>query len=455
MSTVEQEILAELEAYIKLSKPGEQRAFNEPALQSLLTPELNSVHALLVAAVELVPDERYRRAAECLLVDPELRSANLTARNAAAADVFGVASDTFRKKINETSPRSEVLAEVALQLMRLSESPPRPDFVEGNQRVWRRSVRPRLLVGVVGLLAIVGVLSAVPSIWRGESLGSPAAPQIDSDTPDQVERLGDVDVTLYCETAFGSGWSASPNLLSPPSWTCRAPTGETEPADIDAACKQQYGTGSTATNTGGAGGWRCSLLSDSAGPGACSPAAGEYEPSMADQFARFTSEFSRKFEEAGGAEELGCPFTVMHRWTSGVMQELGRGDTSSAGLLAKNDVVVLLRGDSWRAFDRIKGINGAIVGFPENEPRLIDETFVVELDAGGSLVALHEDGPYFWLPPVMLPYWQSTGGVDGCLGFPITDPYAAGDSFKQDFERGRLIFSPLTGSFANEGPECE
>ena len=85
--------LGELEDYVKLYKPGDQRSFHGPHLASFQKSDTESIDDVLETGVSGIQDERYQLAAFHLLVNPELRTSNLTARSAAAASAFGVASD--------------------------------------------------------------------------------------------------------------------------------------------------------------------------------------------------------------------------------------------------------------------------------------------------------------------------------------------------------------------------
>ena len=94
------------------------------------------------------------------------------------------------------------------------------------------------------------------------------------------------------------------------------------------------------------------------------------------------------------------------------------------------------------------------MGYPTNEPQLVDDIYQVQLSVGGALVASQMDAPFHWLPAVVYSRWQELGGPSSCLGMPISDPYTDGASFKQDFTSGLFSLSTVTGTMTYEGDTC-
>ncbi|MGF1595835.1 MAG: hypothetical protein ACFCVK_02740 [Acidimicrobiales bacterium] len=490
-TVLQRHLLGDLERYVKLTKPASLRAFQGDALGGVAGELARGVGPLIEDAVERIADRRYRRAAWLLLVDPEHRTSNLTTRSSLAAAEFGLAPDTFRKRTDGASPRTEVLDEVASELAQLATAPTpesdpssavapsavAPSVVAPAARPVAPATDPgrtvnaagplgfrrRRLVAVAVALLVGVVVGSLTRFVGPDADGSEAAGEQDGAVAGPAtgpgggeELMGEVDVSLHCETTNGAGWVAAPDPASSSGWLCRRGAGgPTVAADIAAACHEQYGDAASARVGDGPSTWRCVMVAEpSAADGDCAVAAGSYDPSLSGEYAPYAASFRRRFDESAAATTA-CPLTVMHRWATGILQELGTDGVSTGALVATEpDAVLLLDGSAWQAFNRIKGIYGEFVGYPENEPERRGDVVVVALSAGGALVAERLDGPFYWLPPVIFPYWKGRGGPTGCLGLAISDPYASGDSFKQDFEHGRLVLDPLAGSFGPEGDTC-
>lgn len=510
----------DLQALCRLTIPAEIRGFGGERLGAMAADLGIGVDRLIERAVTDIRDERYRAAARILLVDPERRCDNMTTRSALAAEVFGLNPDGFRRKRRRRgSARDEVLGEVAHQLEAIAavgaessgggsggdessggepggdessgggssgrgpagepggvdEGPPgpagapdrAPRIVAGLRSAPRALGRMASRIGrpglpALGLLLLVAGLVIVPVAWRLSTGGGDdrsGAQVLAPASTDVVLLAGEIDVTLHCQDNHGSAWSAHPTTGGGLEWLCRDPTGGNEiAADLDRACQEQYGPAARATNRESSPeAWRCEIaLARTLMRADCAVDAGGFDSDASYDFAVFAASFRARYREGGGVEALGCPRTTVHRWGSGVLQELGDGDRATGALLAASaeDGVVLLVGSSWEAFDRIKGITGAFVGYPTAEPERSDDVWTVPLSGGGSLVAARHEGPYLWIPPVAWGLWISLGGAEGCLGLPLTDPYAAETSLRQDFENGQLVLDPAVGRLETESEAC-
>ncbi|MEO1064443.1 MAG: hypothetical protein AAFZ07_23735 [Actinomycetota bacterium] len=423
------------------------------ALAELELPELTrratqwqagaTVQDLVDAAVAAVPQENYRSAAGALLASSDHRwSQNLTERSTtAAAALDGGNYEAFRKRARgRPSKRDRVYTVVAEQVVRLA-SHPSPLAVASTDR----SGRGRWLLAAVVLL-VVGAVAAVGIASR------------DSDESRADVAAGPVDVTLYCSQRFGVGASASVIDGGREGWRCQH-AGTTETVDLNDACVQQYGQGAQAraTETASAYDWTCEieLTDEQTSTGACRIEAGAFDPSLSRSFAELSRGFRELYATGGGAE-VGCPLTLMHRWSVGVIQELTDGNEIVGAITSYNDgEPILLSGQAWRAFDRVIGLDADIVGFPTAAPNTTNGYSSIPLSGDGMLVGADTNAPHFLVPEVSLVPWNELGGAEGCLGLPNGDPYPIAEGFRQDFNGGALVLNLLSRQIdLVDAPDC-
>lgn len=451
-------ILIELEEISRAYGPGKIRQVDTPGL-TLIAQQLELTRDELIAeCVSKIDDDRYRSTADTLLIRPEVRQSNFTQRTSLAAAEFGIGVDAFRRvpKQGGLSTRSLVLLEAAqqaadiaptaatenaaskqtpvLEALSTSDSEPHSqDLLTSNRRAW--------LAPIMALAAFV-------------ALGAFAIQRV-PDSAASISLAGEVDVTMQCVAQGDQDSVALPDPSSA-GWLCRAGDGVRETADIEQACHFQYGTESSAQNlSGNNSSWRCVTHFPIDSDDDCPVAAGAFNPSTSDIHSPFASSFRHRYEEAGGHEVLGCPTQLLHHWVAGPMQELETEDGQKSAIIALTpDAPILLQGTAFGAFNRVKGITGELVGFPTSEPYVRTGIYYVDLSSGGSLIAATEDAPFYWVPPVVAESWAALGGVDSCVGLPISDPYSADGAFKQDFEDGVFSLSVLTGELFHTGDNC-
>lgn len=455
-------ILEEYERICRAYEPADIRGVQAPKLTAIAAHTEVSIPELTKRAVSEIDDDRHRRAAFVLLVDPDVRHNNLMERTRLAAAEFGVGTDAFRRvpKSGGLSNRSKVLLEAAQATTLIATQPESAEPKLGAPSLDHRSSRAPattapaddarshkrgLLIGLsCALLASVLLL-----VWQLTSTPLQSASDI-------IQLSGEVDVTLQCQSDHGSNWVANPDTQSS-NWICREAGGiKTIPADIQAACDSQYGDESTAQNlSGNNASWRC-VTHVPTSPGAeCPLAAGSFNPSAANVQSTFAAAFLQRYAEAGGKDSLGCPTQLIHRWGQGFLQELEDEQGNRSALLSITPgTAILLTGNAWGVFDRIKGLSGELVGYPTGEPTLVDGLYIVGLNAGGALVAASPEAPYHWLPPLVLESWKSLGAKDSCVGMPISDPFAMDSSFRQDFEHGTFSLNVVSAELSHTGPNC-
>ena len=467
-----EEITSELDRLMRLYKPADIAAFAAPLLTSYAEANSQTIQRLIEARIDAMPDDRYRAAAQILLVQESIRSNNLSARTKKAATEFGQAYDTFRRAGSDGgTPRDSVLKAVAAVII----DDPRPDRGINVVLIAALSGAALSILLVAGALIAFGGTSSV----NADTTASPDTTALPETTPIPAEpttavevtappdttqltettadvALGEIDVSLQCISAFGDDWVAVPTGTT---WACRAPFGtQTEPADLVAACKNQYGDRAKPVSTNpDSASWQCATpLTAADASDECSISAGQYDASQADDFADIASGFRERYELAGGADAVGCPQVMIHRWADGYLQELRQNDGGRAGLLSlRNQAPLLLEGSAWDAFNRIKGFTGGLVGFPLDEPVDADGHSALQLTGGGAIVSgLSESRSYRWMPSVVFERWLSIGGSDSCLGIPTTDPFTVGAQFKQDFEGGSMVLDPSIGALSVMGPAC-
>ena len=123
-------------------------------------------------------------------------------------------------------------------------------------------------------------------------------------------------------------------------------------------------------------------------------------------------------------------------------------DAGGAGdgvvVVAPSGEAIRLNDAMWTSYREVAGRvspENAVTygGYPVAVEHTSDpEAVVVRLDRGGYLVGHRDDTQMFWLPTQVLDLYEAHGGLDGELGFPMTNPYAVGEELRLDFEHGYM-----------------
>ena len=109
---------------------------------------------------------------------------------------------------------------------------------------------------------------------------------------------------------------------------------------------------------------------------------------------------------------------------------------------------------SIRTFWNSTGGTGGVLGYPtQSVSKLPDGLGEVARFEGGSVWWTQATGPQALLGPIE-DLWESTGGVDGVLGYPTrsVSTSTGGDGQYAHFEHGSIYWSPATGARAMLGP---
>ncbi|MEM9656622.1 MAG: hypothetical protein AAGA65_31395 [Actinomycetota bacterium] len=451
------DLRAELDELKRLSKLDAYRAASFPGLAAKATDAMaggvddsDSIEMLVGTAIASMSEGPHKAAASQLIGFGPDRWQSLKQRRARAAEATGMSPETFRRREEAT-----VLDEVARQIAGLGGSQAEP-------AVHRRSIdrsRIAVVVSLLGLLllAVLGywVLPGLRADGDVEASGVGATPAREQPANIPVDLTGPLDVTLWCVEQFGPGASAEVTGQTARDWACRSLLSDGDAGvDFDAACAFAYGQATRAQNlTNDPYGWECRPSPDAIRPGGpCEIGVGTYDPLNSHAFDQYASPFVRAWR---AAETDLCPGTIMHRWGQGVVQELGDStpDGYEGAILAVDpDDVVVLDGSLWKAYERVIGLSPGLVGFPAGEPVEIDDgSEVLHLSAGGALVSRPPTDQYYWLPGVAFTAWLESGGRTGCLGSPVSNPYAVEVGFRQDYESAGLILDLTQGEIQVDG----
>ena len=326
---------------------------------------------------------------------------------------------------------------------------------------WRQRDTPQNKIDAVSTEAGQDTNVAIATADSSDTTAAPSTsstPTVPEAAPGPIQNsVGPLDITLWCTSRFGDDAAAEVTGNGSDDWACRGGSVANDQAiDFEAACAFAYGDGARAQNlTNDPYDWECKPDSDAAlRDGPCAIGVGRFDPSNTHDFARYAAAFLTTWNSQA---EAPCPATVMHRWSEGVIQELGprfAGEYGGAILATDPDNVVLLTGAIWSSYAQVIGLSPGLVGFPTGP---VDESAgdssILPLSAGGALVARTSTEQYHWIPGVALTTWLQSGGVGGCLGAPVSNPYAIPIGFRQDYENGALILDVTIGEMQTEG-EC-
>ena len=460
-------IRAELE---RLKKINTLAAFRDADLPALAAAGASSeggasVESAVGSAVAAVPSERHRRAAAALIGFDGDRWVNLKTRRVRAAAEMNCAPETFRQR-DEASIIDEV-ARAMLERPSTPEPAPSPETRRSNKRTGLiLAAAVLIVVGLVAALAMsddggdettTPTATAVPTPTLAPSPTSTptATPAPEPTVAAPTNASGPLDVTSWCVAVRGPAGSAEVTGEDAIDWACRGGDGAPAPIDFDGACELSYGEGAVAINlTNDPYAWQCEPDFGATSGQGCPIAAGAFAESKTDEFSRFAGAFTRIWADEGGGV---CPATIMHRWGEGIIQELGRtpGQAGFLGAILARDpeTVVLLDGSAWQAYAQVIGLSPGLVGYPVGSvDDSLESTLLVPLSAGGALVARDTSGQFHFIPGVGYTVWLADGGVAGCLGAPVSNPYAVEVGFRQDYEGGALILDAVQGRIVTEGP---
>ncbi len=183
-------------------------------------------------------------------------------------------------------------------------------------------------------------------------------------------------------------------------------------------------------------------------PEPCRVQVGSTEDS---ELALHTDSMVAAYDEAGGPEALGCPSEPVGRWGPGVRQLLtDTGGNEAAILVADEGPVMVLSGPSWQSFTEQGGrdrdeVAPELQGYPLERELDDDGRQLIELAEGGLQVGELVDAPHFWVPSSVRSMWEEHGGLDGSLGLPRSNVYAAAGGWRQDFTGGVVLLDQSGG----------
>ncbi len=498
-------IRGELEVLKRLNKLDSFRRASFPRLGALgeqlsdrTLDQSEAVEFAVTSAIERLPAGPHQVAAFELIGFGPARWESLKQRRTRAANATAQATETFRRREEST-----VLDEVARQAVALAfelddddATASVPSAVPSIQRTGSR--RPMWsIAALVAVAALVAMLAAIllrsssqaDEVSDGRPVASSAPLATASSSPgdstatgarlsttevltsvESTEAVttadpvatasriqnpaGPLDVTLWCTSRFGPDAAAEVVGNGATDWACRGGTvGDDSAVDFDAACTFAYGESARAQNlTNDHYDWECKPdAQTSTSDGACALGVGRFDEANTHDFARYASGFGAAWRST---EDAPCPATVMHRWSEGVIQELGRtqdGEFAGAILATAPDNVIVLVGPLWNAYAQVIGLSAGLVGFPSGPlDETAEDSSILPLSAGGTLAARRSTGQYHWIPGVAFTAWLEAGGVAGCLGAPVSNPYAITVGFRQDYENVALILDTTVGELRTD-----
>jgi uncharacterized protein with LGFP repeats len=139
---------------------------------------------------------------------------------------------------------------------------------------------------------------------------------------------------------------------------------------------------------------------------------------------------------------MGFPTSGQLRTSNGVglANHFQGGSIFSSPATGAREVTVGIR-DAWA---RVGWENGRL-GFPTTHQLVAPDSF--------GRVSHFQGGSIFWSPATgahavdggIRNHWASTGWERGRLGYPVSDAYPIAEGFRQDFQRGSIIWSRSTG----------
>jgi hypothetical protein len=149
------------------------------------------------------------------------------------------------------------------------------------------------------------------------------------------------------------------------------------------------------------------------------------------------------YESEAAKFELGCPSAAIERWQALWIQPLETLDGSAWWITVEIEApewAFVLSETLFEGYRRILDNEGGTVAQSvAGLPREVDNSPVrpVMRTSNGSLVIGESDQVMSrWLTPESVVAWESLGGADGALGFPVTDGNYIDGVPRQEFENG-------------------
>lgn len=417
LTSDQRRIFDELEALMALNTPVDRTTADLPCLWSLSSRQGDESGLIsLVNSSAQGLSSPQREAVACLYPKSfDAESGNLTGRKRQAAQRLGKPYNTARaRRDGQPNDFDQLLVAMAIALNEMvAELPPagKPDsaglsFLPTGMR---RSISPAVVgVGVsfVVFLLVAGLF--VVNVENGSSPGSAGA--IDRVTTSSTVASTAVPSTISDSAAPHSG-VATPSAL-----------GQAQAGRIQ-DCNR--------------------------------PIGGPLVP--ADDNVWIAQPMINAYQEASsGGFDLACPSATAQSWGDAWYQEIDGVDQSHAGTIVAwggptsaevgGPTAVFLPRTLWLAYWNA-GLSGgelsqSLAGFPLDFAVDDENHWITHTSLGGLLIAEQPNISARWIPHQAMSEWESTGGIHGSLGLPMTNVEYVDGILTQTYERGKAFVGP-------------